>query len=190
MAAVQSILAQLPVQDGLAAEHEVDYLANALKELKTNPVVVDLRSIALEALAALMLRSSGWEDVELGLLVPFQDTERDVDVHGYRSGRDECRLVECKAYHTKKELDPADVGKFFTETVPAFYQSLGDQKPKVCYAELWTTGIIGQSASDRFNSLQQIKGVEFRIVDHDQMLQALPRTLSKCEKLLEAISFS
>ena len=91
--------------------------ARQIRDLKTNPVVAILRAIGFEALTALLLRSQGYERVELGRIVPWEQATRDVDVFGMKG--DELRIVECKACHRKKSISPGDVRKFFTETVPA-----------------------------------------------------------------------
>ena len=98
---------------------DFEELADDFAALRVHPYVADLRSIGFEVFTALLLRAKGWESVELGLTVPFKDTKRDIDVIGQRGGGDEVYLVECKAAHETKELDPVYVKKFFTETVPA-----------------------------------------------------------------------
>ena len=101
------------------AEIDYDTLAEDVEAMRVHPHVADLRGLGLEVAAAVLLRAHGWEDVRLGLSVQFNDTTREVDVVGKRSGEDELHVVECKAAHEAKELDPAHVRKFFTETVPA-----------------------------------------------------------------------
>ena len=90
-----------------AEELAYDTLADDVEALRVHPYVADLRGLGLEIATAVILRARGWEDVRLGLSVPFNDSTRDVDVIGKRSGDDDIHVVECKAAHEAKELDPA-----------------------------------------------------------------------------------
>ena len=124
------------------------------------------------------MRSLGYESVELGLHVPWKDTQRDVDVFAFRG--DELRIVECKAHHGGHSLDEADVNKFFTEAVPAlkkYLQSTG--RPfKKCVAEIWTTGPRGQVAADAFKKLSIPKSDEWNIVTQEHVCELVPSTIA------------
>ena len=73
---------------------------------------------------------------------------------------DELYVVECKAYHARKELTPYDVKKFFTETVPALKSWLrrNNQAFSKCVAEIWTTGIRGGESLKTLDELPRPKG--------------------------------
>jgi hypothetical protein len=166
-------------------------LCASLEELKTNPVLVDLRSLAFESVSGLILRSQGWEGVELALSVPFHASTRDIDVYGSRNGRQTAKLVECKAASTEKQLEPLDVEKFFTQTVPAFLRSKGhDDHVEECEAEIWTTGIVGREASDRLNSIKVDRRVRPKIVGGRELLASVPNGLRRSRELLRVISLA
>ena len=164
--------------------------AESIAELKTNPIVVDLRSIGFELIAAKALSATGYHGVGLNLIVPFPPTSRDVDVYGTRG--DEVCLIECKAYHAKKLLTPEDVKKFYTETVPAFlswWAKRNGSPPKKCRAEIWTTGKIGSEAKREFERVQVRDSVTKNILDSDGILACLPRTIKeRCSQLLKSIA--
>ena len=172
---------------------DTGYLAGLLDDLKGNPVVVQIRSIAFEVVAALALQSDGWEQVGLGLDVPWKppdsgETTRDVDVYGLKG--DDTRLVECKAYHADKEVTPEEVKKFFTETVPAFVKwqtARGDRSTKY-RAELWTTGRFGDGAVEALEGLSLGAHVDPALCNAADIRAMLPRKLKqRCNDLLREI---
>jgi len=174
---------------------EVDNLTEILKELKTNDVVVTIRSIAFEILAALTMRDDGWEHVGLGRDVPFIDrdknaTTRDVDVYG--SKKDDLWLVECKSIGEGKEVTDSEVSKFFEETVPAYLKWHHEQKEPLneCRAELWTTGKFSENALEFFNKKLKVrKSVKAALRDTGSIRTQFPfKTRGRCEELLKAIS--
>lgn len=164
------------------SEEDVEALAGTLEALRHHPYVSDLRSLGFEVACGLLLRSDGWEDVQLGLNVPWHDSQRDVDAIGKRRGGQEIIVVECKAEHEDKELDRASVKKFFTETVPA---ALRDRKEaRNCVAELWTTGVVGKDAEFMLQAIQHPPGVTARLVSKAELLARVPPTLSRCGRLI------
>ena len=76
MSQVATLLDQLAfaTADESILERSVDGLSNSLEELHVHPFVTELRSLGLETLSALLTRSNGWEDVRVGISVPFQKT--------------------------------------------------------------------------------------------------------------------
>ena len=168
------------------AATDFDALTDDIAALRSHPYVAELRSLGFEILAAVLLRARGWEDVRLGLVVPFNNTKRDIDVIGKRGGEDEICLVECKAAQETKELDPADVRKFFTETVPAALKS--HTNVTKCQAELWTTGRIGQRAKAELASLSLSKRVDTKLREKTDIISLVPPTLSRCKRLIETLS--
>ncbi len=186
--------AEMLLADSDPVHADPGHLAALLDDLKGNPVVVHIRSIAFEVLAALALRADGWEQVGLGIDVPFVlpdagETTRDVDVHGVRG--DEARLIECKAVHAEKEVTAEEVRKFFTETVPAYmkwHRKRGDGLTK-CHAELWTTGRFSDDAVKAFAALKHGKHVSPALCTAADIRQALPQRLcSRCGDLLAEIA--
>ncbi len=162
--------------------------ADTIEELKTNPVVVDLRSLAMEATTGFIVRSLGYETVELGLNVPWKNTQRDVDVFGFQG--DELRIIECKAHHGGHSLAEVDVSKFFTETVPALKAYLRDsgRSFETCVAEIWTTGPRGQVAADLFNRLSIPKSDRWNIVTQRALCDLVPsRIASRVVPLLQTL---
>ena len=168
------------------AEIDYDTLAEDVEALRVHPHVADLRGLGLEVAAAVLLRAHGWEDVRLGLSVQFNDTTREVDVVGKRSGEDELHVVECKAAHETKELDPAHVRKFFTETVPAVLKSF--QNTKKCQAEIWTTGRVGNEARGELEKIALAKRVRPALLGKADILSLVPSTLLPCKRLIKALS--
>lgn len=170
-------------------ERELDHLTSMIGELKVNPVVVSLRAIGFEILTGFTLRSLGYEQVELGRLVPWQQTARDVDVFGIRG--DELYIIECKAYHGKKSISPDDVRKFFTETVPALQRWLRtNNRPfERCIAEIWTTGRNGEDASDALHALRPPKTDTWEIACMEEIRKRLPSSIrSRSMELLRSIA--
>lgn len=177
------------------ASAEAGKLAAMIKDLKTNDVVVAVKSIAFEVLAALTLRDDGWENVGLGRDVPFLDpktkdkTTRDVDVYGNK--KSDLWLVECKAYGDGKEVTETEVRKFFHETVPSYiaWHRARRDPVETCYAELWTTGVFSEDAKKFFAGMKVQKAVvaELREVPSIRSLFS-PHSKGRCEELLKAIS--
>ena len=167
---------------------EIDYegLADDVEALRVHPYVADLRSLGLEVVTAVLLRAHGWEDVRLGSAVQFKDTTRDVDVVGKRSGDDAIYVVECKAAHEARELDPAHVHKFFCETVPAVLRSF--QNAKMCQAEVWTTGRVGDAARKELASISLSQHVESALRETADIVSLIPSTLSPCKRLIKTLS--
>lgn len=161
-----------------------------MEELRTNPVIVDLRAIGLEVMCALILQSQGFATPELGRIVPWNDTTRDVDVFAIR-GDDELRIVECKAYHRRKSLLDSDVRKFFTETVPALKRWLKekDRAFTKCIAEIWTTGPKGKNAELALKELASPRGDTWMLRRMDAMHNEIPKRIrDRGVKLLETIA--
>jgi len=193
MAIVERILGDLRVRaDGRdeAAAQEFAQFTEALQGLKANPVVADLCSIGFEVLTGLALRSEGWEGIVLGQDVPFlAERTRDVDVFGRRG--DDLAMVECKAYHARKALSPAEVKKFFTETVPACraWWAKKEKRPaNRVRAEIWTSGTIGGDASKALSELSLKGDTEAAICGPNEILKRLPYDLRRrSEGLLDAL---
>ena len=167
---------------------EIDYegLADDVEALRVHPYVADLRGLGLEVVTAVLLRARGWEDVRLGSAAQFKDTTRDVDVVGKRSGEDEIYVVECKAAHQARDLDPAHVRKFFCETVPAVLRSF--QNAKRCQAEVWTTGRVGDAARRELASIPLAQRVEPALLETADIVSLVPSTLSPCRRLIKTLS--
>ncbi len=162
--------------------------ADTIEELKTNPIVVDLRSLAMEATTGFIVRSLGYDSVELGLNVLWKDTQRDVDVFGFQG--DELRIIECKAHHGGHALAEIDVNKFFTETVPALkaYLRHTGRTFKTCVAEIWTTGPRGQVAAEAFNKLSKPQSDQWNIVTQEALCDLVPsRIASRVVPLLQTL---
>ena len=180
---------------GLAADDpsenhrvEIDYdtLTADVEALRVHPHVAELRALGLEIATAVLLRAHGWEDVRLGLSVQFRETTRDVDVIGKRRGDDEIHVVECKAAHETKELDPGHVRKFFTETVPAVLRAY--QNTKKCQAGIWTTGQVGDDARRELENLSLDKRIVPKLLGRADIIFLIPSTLSPCKRLITALS--
>jgi Holliday junction resolvase-like predicted endonuclease len=164
-------------------------LSDSIDLLRTNPYVVDLKSLSFEALAALVLRAEGWENVQLNVRVPFKETEREVDVSAQRDEYDRIHLVECKAETAGKELSSEHVNKFFTETVVAFIKNkLKDRRPEICHAEIWTTGKIGKDAEEALQNIFHKKYMKFKLLGLSDLIDRLPRSIRSCARLLNTIA--
>ena len=161
-------------------------LADDLAALRVHPYVAELRSLGLEVVTAVILRAKGWEDLRLGLTVKHRETDREIDVMGRRGGEEDVYLVECKAAHEDRELDPADVRKFFGETVPAALKRFPNVEK--CCAELWTTGRIGERARDALASIVPPKRATVKLREKSDIIALVPKTLSRCERLIETLS--
>ena len=169
-----------------AAELDYDGLAVDVEALYVHPYVAELRGLGLEVVTAVLLRAHGWEDVRLGLPVRFKDTTRDVDVIGRRRGEEEVYVVECKAAHEAKDLDPADVHKFFTETVPAVLKEF--QHARECQAEIWTTGRVGDAARQKLESISFEQRVKPVLRERADIISLVPLTLAPCKRLIRTLS--
>ena len=179
-------LLSVAVAGGPFGQHDYDGLADDVEALRVHPYVSDLRSLGLEIVAAVLLRAKGWDDIRLGVPVPFRDKTRDIDVMGTRGGEDELYIVECKAAHEEKDIDPADVRKFFTETVPAALKRYSNVKK--CQAEFWTTGRIGQAASDQLTDLCLAARVTPKLLGKAALISELPSALLRCKRLIATLS--
>lgn len=165
-------------------------MTKLMEELRTNPVIADLRAIGLEAMCALILQAQGFASPELGRIVPWKDTTRDVDVFSIR-GDDELRIVECKAYHRRKSLLDSDVRKFFTETVPALKKWLRerDRHFTKCTAEIWTTGPKGKKAELALKELSPPRSDMWKLRRMDDMHEEIPKRIrDRGVKLLQTIA--
>lgn len=155
-------------------------LSKLMEELKTNPVIADLRAIGLEAMCGLILQSQGFVAPELGRIVPWKNTTRDVDVFAIRGDIELC-IVECKAYHRRKSVRDSDVRKFFTETVPALKKWLKENSRYFtkCRAEIWTTGPKGRNAELALNELKPPRNDIWTIRRLDDMHNEIPQSIRK-----------
>lgn len=190
MAEVERLLGGLRQSKPEDSQHRFAEITTLMDDLRTNPVITDLRAISLEVLCALILQSQGFESFELGRIVPWKDTTRDVDVYAIR-GDDELRIVECKAYHRRKSLLDSDVRKFFTETVPAMKKWLrkNDRPFTRCSAEIWTTGPIGQNAELALKELAVSHSDARKLRRMDDMRDEIPQRIrQRGVKLLETIA--
>ena len=172
--------------ENYGVEMDYDTLAADVEALRVHPHVSELRALGLEVATAVLLRAHGWEDVRLGLSVQFRETTRDVDVIGKRRGDDEIHVVECKAAHETKELDPRHVRKFFTETVPAVLKTF--QNTKKCQAGIWTTGLVGDDARRELENLSLAKRIEPTLLGKADIISLIPSTLSPCKRLITTLS--
>jgi hypothetical protein len=190
MVKVEELLGQLKAgADFAATDAELGEITSMLKELHANPVVVSIRSVALEAFTCCAIQADGWQSAGLGQRVDFDGkTTRDVDVYGWRNG--DVRLIECKAAHSEKELAPTDVKRFFCETVPAYLKWVrhrGDN-PSKCIAEMWTTGKITE-AQRTLSDLQLSSVIEPAILDRAAVTERLsPKIKERGALLLNDIS--
>lgn len=191
MAQVEQLMNGLGRESPADGQRRFEGIAKLLDDLKTNPVIRDLRSIAFEAISALILRSQGFESVELGRIVPWQETTRDVDVFAVRG--DELRIIECKAYHRKKSISGEEVRKFFTQTVPALKQWMRqtDRRFSTCTASIWTTGPIGKDAGDTLYKLPRSNGDVWDIRRMSDLYDDIPRNIrERSIQLLESIALT
>ncbi len=200
--ALQTVSELLNLTGDTAARAElgVPGFASLLGELKANPVVVRIRSMALEAVAGLVLQErDGCHSIRLGLDVPFTDratavtTTRDVDVHGARGDR--VWAVECKAYHEAKLVEFSEVKRFFDEVVPAFLSWHRENRGEVreCQAEFWTTGRFAEDCEGKLRDLLSARRprqrVSARLLDGAALQREVPHSLGgQCKELLKAIS--
>lgn len=191
MATAETILGSLGEPNESILSTGLVNFAEALENLKTNPVVADLCAIGFECLAGLVLRAEGWETIALGQDVPFKgERTRDVDVFGSRE--DHVVMVECKAYHEGKELTRDEVKKFFTETVPAcrdWWTSKEGRRPAVCSAQMWTSGKVGEPAQEALAELNLGQGIKATLCGPADIAERLPpRLKSRAMGLMGALS--
>jgi len=191
MVAVEEIMKGIVGNPERLDPNAISGLCTLLGELKANPILADLRSLSLESVSGLILRSQCWEDVQLGVTVPHRQTTRDVDVYGSRELGEVAKLIECKAAHAHKDLEPGDVHKFFTETVPAFLRSTGrERNVQKCEAEIWTTGTVGRAAKDCMHAIECDHRVQTRLLDGAELVQSVPDRLGRAKELLRVISLA
>ena len=69
---IQELLKSVCGDPAQAKDGGYEELRKMLEGLKTNPFIVDLKSLAFETLSGLLLRNDGWEEVQLNLKVPFR----------------------------------------------------------------------------------------------------------------------
>lgn len=191
MVMIESLMHGLGRTEELAPEDRFEEFSELLTKLKTNPVVVALRSIGFEALAGLILRAEGYEQVELGRIVPWRETTRDVDVYGIRG--DELKVIECKAYHRRKSVLGEDVRKFFGQTVPALKAWLRerDRSFSHCAAEIWTTGPLGNEARDELYGMKRPKQNDWKMRRAEDLIDRIPAPLRRRSvELLRAIALT
>lgn len=173
--------------DRYAADVENGSLS--LERLKDHPFVQDLRSLGLEALSALIARVEGWEDVKVGISVPFQkETTREVDVSGHTHGGRRALVVECKAHQADGPVAGEDVKKFFEQTVPAFLRHHQQWQIEQCTAEIWTTGLIDSSARAALEKISLDRRVAPSLLDGVALEQKIRLALAPCRRLLRTIA--
>jgi hypothetical protein len=190
---VQELLKNVTGDATKARDQEYLELSNMVESLKTHPFIADLKALAFEALAGLMVKNEGWEEVQLNLKVPFELpeglTDREVDVSGQKNSWDEVCIIECKAEGATKSLDETYVRKFFTQTVPAFLNAkCKERNPSRCKAEIWTTGIISDAAKNTLNELKLSKFIQPQLLGREQLVLQLPRTLESTKRLIQTIA--
>ena len=193
LARLERLLREVVVSDGIseqAATIGYGELASEIDALRGNPYIAELRSLALEVTTAVLLRALGWEDVGLRLKFNFKDNKmREVDVVGKRFSGSQIYLVECKAAHTTKELDPEEVRKFFTEAVSAalkYFRCVANVTQ--CKAELWTTGLIGERAKATLSSLKLSPCVVPTLLEKNDIIDLVGPPLVPCRRLIETLS--
>ncbi|HVX09590.1 MAG TPA: hypothetical protein VHC22_00175 [Pirellulales bacterium] len=188
----ESLFKGITGNPNLGEDSDVEHLVQSLALLKTNPLFNELRGLAMEALGGLVLRAENYENVHLALDVPFKkDQTRDVDVLGSRRSYAEWRIIECKAHSSTKRLDPSEVKKFYTETVPAFISWANKKHVPVqkCSAEVWTTGKIDGDCHEALAELKLNEVITPRLVDGKTIRDELPGHIKKrCLMLLNAVS--
>ncbi len=190
---VQELLKNVIGDATKAKDDDYNELSPMLTSLKTNPFIVNLKSLAFEALSGFLVKYEGWEEVQLNLKVPFKlpegETEREVDVSGQKNAWDDLCIIECKAEAANKVLDGKHVRKFFTETVPAFLAAkCAARNPSHCHAEIWTTGIVTDVARNALKEISIRKCVTPALLGRDELIRRLPRPLHSTKRLLETIA--
>ena len=193
MTQVAALLSQVPAvtngdEDQFA---DVENITITLDRLKDHPFVTDLRSLGLETLSALIARVDGWEDVKVGISVPFKKvTTREVDVSGLTHGGRRALVVECKAHHADRPVAPGDVEKFFKETVPAFLRCHQEWHIEECVAEIWTTGLIDPASRAALEKISLDRRVTPSLVDQAGLESKIPLVLDPCRRLLRTIALA
>lgn len=161
--------------------------ARSIEELKRHPLVTELSGLAFEALACAVLGAEGFQDVHTGETVPFEEAgeevPREIDARGHRGN--EWRIIECKAINERTELDPMQVKKFFTETVPAFIKAMGRTNHRLWRAELWTTGLVTEETRQALKRWTP-RGVTVEIFTRDQI--PIPHQLRAFRRLLDTLA--
>lgn len=168
----------------------LEKITESLTDLKSSPIVKDLRSIGLEILTSLLLKNEGFEAVMMNVDVPYKGVTRDVDATGkkFLDGRVIHRVVECKAHSKGVNLTEEEVKKFFCETVPGARQWLGGEDDFIMEAEIWTTGKISDEAQAFFDRVKPGKKMRPKIRFLKDLKSLVPRELKPARKLLEAIA--
>ncbi|MFZ2874293.1 MAG: hypothetical protein WAZ94_07395 [Phycisphaerales bacterium] len=189
LAAMEAVLVHVDAGTPISSGTGDKDLAEKLARLHSHPLIVDIKGVALESTAALTAKADGWEDVRLGVDVPFDQTTRDVDVLGMRYGETEFRAIECKAHRKDIEVPGSEVKKFFTETVPSLVKARSTRgtRPDI-RAEFWTTGIIGSDAKRAFGECKMGKHIDARLWGLEDVLKAIPKNLKRSRALVQAIS--
>ena len=190
---VQELLKNVVGDAARATNDEYATLSTMLGSLKTNPFIADLKSLAFEAFSGFLVKYAGWEEVQLNLKVPFKlpegTTEREVDVSGQRNSWDDVCIIECKAEGGNKPLDGEYVRKFFTQTVPAFLAAkCAVRNPSHCQAEIWTTGVVTDTARNALKNISLPKCVIAALKGRDQLIEQLPKPLYSTKRLIETIA--
>jgi hypothetical protein len=190
MSQIEQLIQEVSVDtETCHSPNHFDVYSKLVDELKNNPIVATLRAIGFETLSGLAMRSRGYDQVELGRIVPWKQTTRDVDAWGLRG--DELRIIECKAYHEKKSVASGEVRKFFTETVPACKDWLRSTSRsfKQCTAEIWTTGAKGKEAGDVLYKLNRPKTDTWAICRIKEIKPLLPDSIrTRSLELLNSIA--
>jgi hypothetical protein len=172
-----------------AEDIHYEKFTETLENLKTNPLVVELRSLGFESVSGLIMRSEGYENIQLNLKVRLKNgQEREADVTGDKSGGEKLFILECKAEAANKPLDSSYVRKFYTETVPAYVASKQNGNLLECRAEIWTTGVISSDAQNALNETKLNPLIKPALLSREDIKNRVPKKLASCKRLLEAIS--
>jgi hypothetical protein len=190
---IQELLKNVAGDPKMVKDGEYDVLLKAIESIKTNPFIVDLKSLGFEVLAGFLVNYEGWEEVQLNVKVPCTllegVTEREIDVSGQRESWDKVCIIECKAEAGNKPLSGECVRKFFTETVPAFLKvKCPVKKPSYCRAEIWTTGTVTSEAENALKVISLGKYIKPALVGKAQLIEKLPKTLGSTKRLIETIA--
>ncbi|MCA9038259.1 MAG: hypothetical protein KDA91_24205 [Planctomycetaceae bacterium] len=186
---IEALISKVSYVDGEEIESRASRIADMMDALKENPIVTSLRSIGFEIMAGLALRSLSHEGVCIGKLVPWKETERDIDAFGFQG--DNLTVIECKANVRDNCPRDYEIRKFFTESVPALKKWLRTQRTiNRCKAELWTTGTVTSEAQQLVEALQPKKGNDkYSIRSLREMQQEFPVSIrNRIMQLGDAIS--
>jgi len=157
-----------------------------------SPLLVDLKSLAFEALAGLYVAVQGYNShLTIGLKAPFNQTYREADAFGVIPNGTQAYIVECKAFGRNVELEEGDVSKFFTETVPAVIRNTKEKYNIDTYrAELWTTGSVSADARAKFESIRVKQYVSKDLLDHERVMSQISNApgLRRLGDLIRTIS--